>query len=55
MLLALDVPVWQIAAVANLAGGLVCEKVGVVTVERERLQAEWETHADAMAALMNSK
>ena len=55
VLLALDVPVWQIAAVANLAGGLVCEKVGVVTVERERLQAEWETHADAMAALMNSK
>jgi bifunctional ADP-heptose synthase (sugar kinase/adenylyltransferase) len=55
VLLGLDVPVWQIAAVANLAGGLVCEKVGVVTVERERLQAEWETHADAMAALMNSK
>ena len=55
VLLALDVPVWQIAAVANLAGGLVCEKVGVVTVEHERLQAEWETHADAMAALMNSK
>ena len=55
VLLALDVTVWQIAAVANLAGGLVCEKVGVVTVEHERLQAEWETHADAMAALMNSK
>ena len=53
MLLAFDVTVWQIAAVANLAGGR--EKVGVVTVERERLQAEWETHADAMTALMNSK
>ena len=55
VLLALDVPTWQIAALANLAGGLVCEKVGVVTLELERLQAEWETHADAMAALMNSK
>ena len=55
VLLALDVPIWQIAAVANLAGGLVCEKVGVVTVERERLEAEWRAHAEAMAALMNSK
>ncbi|MBO74170.1 MAG: D-glycero-beta-D-manno-heptose-7-phosphate kinase [Flavobacteriales bacterium] len=55
VLLALDVPIWQIAAVANLAGGLVCEKVGVVTVEIERLKSEWETHADAMAALMKSK
>ena len=51
-LLALDVPLWQIAAVANLAGGLVCEKVGVVTVERERLISEWEKHRSAMEDLM---
>ncbi|HBP44516.1 MAG TPA: D-glycero-beta-D-manno-heptose-7-phosphate kinase [Flavobacteriales bacterium] len=55
VLLASDVPVWQIAAVANLAGGLVCEKVGVVTVELERLKAEWDNHAKVLAALMNSK
>jgi bifunctional ADP-heptose synthase (sugar kinase/adenylyltransferase) len=28
------------ARIANLAGGLVCEKVGVVPVELERLSAE---------------
>jgi rfaE bifunctional protein kinase chain/domain len=28
------------AAIANLAGGLVCEEVGVVSVNREKLQAE---------------
>jgi len=55
VLLASDVPVWQIAAVANLAGGLVCEKVGVVPVELERLQSEWETHREAMESLMSSK
>ena len=55
VLLALDVPTWQLAAVANLAGGLVCEKVGVVTVELDRLQSEWDAHEDAMKALMNSK
>jgi len=51
----LDVPIWQIAAVANLAGGLVCEKVGVVPVELERLQSEWETHRLAMESLMDKK
>jgi len=55
VLLALDVPIWQIAAVANLAGGLVCEKVGVVPVELERLQSEWETHRLAMESLMDKK
>ena len=55
VLLALDVPIWQIAAVANLAGGLVCEKVGVVTVELSRLLSEWEKHSPAMAALMASE
>lgn len=52
VLLALNVPLWQIAAVANLAGGLVCEKVGVVTVELNRLRSEWEKHRTEMAALM---
>lgn len=55
VLLALDVPLWQIAAVANLAGGLVCEKVGVVTVELNRLLSEWEKHRPEMAALMAAK
>lgn len=52
VLLALNVPLWQIAAVANLAGGLVCEKVGVVTVELNRLRSEWEKHRPEMVALM---
>jgi bifunctional ADP-heptose synthase (sugar kinase/adenylyltransferase) len=30
----------QIAALSNLGGGLVCEKVGVVPIEKERLIAE---------------
>lgn len=44
VLLALDVSAWQIAAIANLAGGLVCEKVGVVPVDLIKLQSEWEKH-----------
>ncbi len=47
-LLALDVPIMDIAALSNLAGGLVCEKVGVVPVELERLKAEWMQHRDAI-------
>lgn len=43
-LLALDVPVMEIAALSNLAGGLVCEKVGVVPVDLENLKAEWNQH-----------
>jgi bifunctional ADP-heptose synthase (sugar kinase/adenylyltransferase) len=43
-LLALDVPVMEIAALSNLAGGLVCEKVGVVPVDLELLKAEWSQH-----------
>lgn len=42
ILLAAGVPLRTCAAVANLAGGLVCEKVGVVPVDRARLQAEVE-------------
>jgi rfaE bifunctional protein kinase chain/domain len=35
-----NVPIDVVAALANLAGGLVCEKVGVVPVEREELMRE---------------
>lgn len=37
---ALKVPVYLTAALSNLAGGLVCEHVGVVPVNRERLLEE---------------
>ncbi|MGB1075130.1 MAG: bifunctional heptose 7-phosphate kinase/heptose 1-phosphate adenyltransferase [Flavobacteriales bacterium] len=40
LLLAAGVHFKDCAAVANLAGGLVCEKVGVVPIELERLKAE---------------
>lgn len=42
VLLAAGVPLRTCAAVANLAGGLVCEKVGVVPVDLKRLQKEVE-------------
>jgi bifunctional ADP-heptose synthase (sugar kinase/adenylyltransferase) len=48
-LLALEVPIMDIAALSNLAGGLVCEKVGVVPVELERLKAEWVQHRESIA------
>ncbi len=38
--LALDVPIAQIASLANLAGGLVCEEVGVVPIDKSRLIEE---------------
>jgi rfaE bifunctional protein kinase chain/domain len=38
--LAAGLPPVEIAAVSNLAGGLVCEEVGVVPVSKERLLAE---------------
>jgi rfaE bifunctional protein kinase chain/domain len=38
--LALDLPNSQIAALANLAGGLVCEEVGVVPINKKRLIQE---------------
>ncbi|MBV6403993.1 MAG: D-glycero-beta-D-manno-heptose-7-phosphate kinase [Flavobacteriales bacterium] len=40
LLLAQGAPVRTLAAWANLAGGLVCEHVGVVPIDRERLMAE---------------
>ncbi len=40
LLLAQGAPVRTLAAWANLAGGLVCEHVGVIPIDRERLMAE---------------
>lgn len=54
-LLALDVPIMEIAALSNLAGGLVCEKVGVVPVELERLKAEWLDHRHSIEPATLSK
>ncbi len=39
--LALKMDIQQVAALANLAGGLVCEEVGVVPIDKTKLQAEW--------------
>lgn len=44
VLLALEVPIEELAAVSNLAGGLVCERVGVVPVDRLELLNEWELY-----------
>ncbi len=38
--LALNAPLYEIAFLSNLAGGLVCEKVGVVPVEKTKLLEE---------------
>lgn len=38
--LALGLPAHYVASLANLAGGLVCEKVGVVPVDKDQLMAE---------------
>lgn len=38
--LASDLSLFEIASISNLAGGLVCEKVGVVPIDRELLIAE---------------
>jgi bifunctional ADP-heptose synthase (sugar kinase/adenylyltransferase) len=54
-LLALNVPIMDIAALSNLAGGLVCEKVGVVPVELERLKAEWIEHRHTIEPATLSK
>ncbi len=40
--LALQLPPEQLAALSNLAGGLVCEKVGVVPIDKARLLEEAE-------------
>ena len=38
--LALNQPINRIAQIANLAGGLVCEKVGVVPIDKDQLLSE---------------
>ncbi len=38
--LACNLPAKTVAEIANLAGGLVCEKIGVVTVDKEQLMSE---------------
>ena len=38
--LALDQPITMIAEIANLAGGLVCESVGVVPIDKDQLLSE---------------
>lgn len=38
--LAAGLPLRQLAAIANLAGGLVCESLGVVPIKRDKLLAE---------------
>lgn len=40
ILLACNVPLKYVAEIANLGGGLVCEKVGVVPIDKESLKAE---------------
>ena len=42
--LALNQPINSIAQIANLAGGLVCEKVGVVPIDKNQLLKEAITH-----------
>jgi rfaE bifunctional protein kinase chain/domain len=39
--LALDLPAEKIAALANLGGGLVCQHVGVVPIDKNELATEW--------------
>lgn len=43
--LAADLPLAVASAIANLAGGLVCEEVGVVPIDRERLFEEMKALA----------
>ncbi|MEY5044752.1 MAG: hypothetical protein RJA19_1979, partial [Bacteroidota bacterium] len=40
VLYAMGVPLPAVASAANLAGGLVCEKVGVVPIDLETLRSE---------------
>lgn len=39
--LALNMPMNQVAVISNLAGGLVCEEVGVIPINIEKLSAEY--------------
>ena len=44
MCLALKLSPKAIAEMSNLGGGLVCEYVGVVPIEKEKLKAEYQKH-----------
>jgi bifunctional ADP-heptose synthase (sugar kinase/adenylyltransferase) len=39
--LALNMSMEQVAVISNLAGGLVCEEVGVIPINIEKLSAEY--------------
>lgn len=43
--MALGLDMKEVAALSNLAGGLVCEYVGIVPIDRKRLEAEYLTHS----------
>jgi rfaE bifunctional protein kinase chain/domain len=47
--LALGLPEIQLAALANLAGGQVCEKPGVAPVNREELENTWELFCSTLS------
>ena len=38
--LALNIPIFQVATISNLAGGLVCEEVGVIPINKTKLAQE---------------
>ena len=42
--LSLGMDIKDIALLANLAGGQVCEKVGVVPVDRDQLESEYRAY-----------
>ena len=42
MCLLAGLPIERVAAIANLAGGLVCERVGVVAIDKSQLKSELE-------------
>lgn len=50
LMLACDVSPVELAAISNLAGGLVCEKVGVVPINQDQLRLEWESQKHTLAS-----
>ena len=53
--LAQRLPAALIAALANLGGGLVCERVGVVPIDKALLQQEAEAHLAPLLATLNAE
>ena len=37
-----DLDIEEIAKIANVAGGIVCEEIGVVPIDKEKLLLEYE-------------